>query len=149
MANFWKCAFFSPQTLGSKKSYLFGGCRLSLKTWWWEVCCWCLFAGCKGDDGELSVVAEEMPVEELGLVIDCCIGEGRVPKSWVIIGEIENHLCKYLDDNIVDYFQNSKFLRSCTNKMKIRVWIFLDLFIHGRCKSMNVYSYAKWRLYPY
>ena len=37
----------------------------------------CLLTGCKGDDGELSVVAEEI-VEEPGLVIDCCIGEGKV-----------------------------------------------------------------------
>ena len=41
--------------------------------------------GCKGEDGELSVVTvaavdKEMAemVEELGLVMDCCIGEGKV-----------------------------------------------------------------------
>lgn len=37
----------------------------------------CLLVGCRGEDGELSVVAEEM-VEDPGLVIDCCIGEGKV-----------------------------------------------------------------------
>ena len=37
----------------------------------------CLLVGCRGEDGELSVVAEEI-VEDPGLVIDCCIGEGKV-----------------------------------------------------------------------
>ncbi len=37
----------------------------------------CLLVGCSGEDGELSVVAEDM-VEDPGLVIDCCIGEGKV-----------------------------------------------------------------------